>query len=113
MKPDFLSRLDEPRFRSWVQAGLALVVPGVGLAGVLLVEPRWDADLNLYFMGLAIPFLAGFAFSGLALLSSLAGLLALDAPRPAWRYVEPWLFGLPFLLLAVLIVVVGLAKLFY
>jgi hypothetical protein len=108
-----LSRLDEPRFRSWVQAGLALALPVVGLVVFQFVEPDWDVDLHLLYLAAAFPFLAGFAFSGLALLSSFAGLLALDAPRPAWRYVEPWLLGLPFLLLAALIVMVGVAQLIY
>jgi len=113
MKPDFLSRLDEPRFRSWVQAGLALVVPGLVLGGLMLVERHVNADIHLVFVGLGLSLLIGIAFSGLALLSSLAGLLALDAPRPAWRYVEPWLLGLPFVALALIIVAGGAAQLYY
>ena len=113
MSFDLLSRLDEPRFRSWVQAGLAVAVPGAVLGGLMLAGADEHGEIHLAIFGFMFALLAGCAFSGLALLSSLTGLLAVRAPRPAWRYLEPWLLGLPFVALVLLIVSGGAVQFFH
>jgi hypothetical protein len=112
VKFDLLSRLDEPRFRSWVQAGLALLVPAV-MYGLIMLPDRQSNHGMMVVVLLMVGLIAGCAFSGLALLSSLNGLLALDSPRPAWRYIEPLLVGLPFLVLVLLILAGGAAQLYF
>ncbi|MGH8030445.1 MAG: hypothetical protein ACREO3_10985 [Arenimonas sp.] len=104
MSTDFLSRLDEPRQRSWIQAAVGTALPAMTIALMLGARAAGiTAASNMLFLPVLIAFIVGAALSLTAIASSFAGLILLDAPRPWWRHVEPGLVPLPFALLVTLV----------
>ena len=82
-------------------AGAGLALPVVGCALALLASvaglPRLAGQLLLLVL---LGFVVGAALSLAAVASGLAALLRMESPRPAWRYLEPWMLPLPFATLA-------------
>jgi hypothetical protein len=96
---------DEARRRSWILAGVGLLVP-VGLWSLAVFAERAGLPrvANGSF-GLLIPgAIVAVALSLAAMASSFAALGRLESRPPAWRWLEPFALPLPLALLAAFVV---------
>jgi hypothetical protein len=90
-------RRDEPRERAWILAGVGLGLPIVSYALVELANlAGWPRLAGALLPLLLVTFIVGAALSLAAMASGFAALLRAESPRPAWRYLEPWVLPLPF-----------------
>jgi len=107
------ARFERPRVRSWVVAAVGVAVPPLLLALAFAAHAlRLEGAAGMLFVAGILCAGPGAIATLMAFAYGFAALLRLDAPRPMWRFVEPWALMVPFAAMMALLGAAGSARLY-